>query len=49
MTLKELIQKAYDLAQEVNEHGHNTRYTYQEAIQYDPLVSVLHEALDKLK
>ncbi len=45
MSLKTLISEAYDLAHKHNSKGHNTQYTHDEAIQYDPLVSKLHEAL----
>ena len=40
--LNELIKEAYDIAQK-----ENNRYTYQEAKQYDPLISTLFEALVK--
>jgi hypothetical protein len=40
--LNELIKDAYDIAQK-----NNNCYTYEEAKQYDPLISTLFEALVK--
>jgi len=43
--LEELIREAYRIAHEHNKDGHYCHYTYDEAIQYDPLISTLHKAL----
>tara|TARA_R110000765_G_scaffold104644_1_gene194495 strand:- start:665 stop:835 length:171 start_codon:yes stop_codon:yes gene_type:complete len=40
--LNELIKDAYDIAQKKNDC-----YTYEEAKQYDPLISTLFKALVK--
>jgi|APSaa5957512535_1039671.scaffolds.fasta_scaffold105429_2 hypothetical protein len=40
--LNELIKDAYDIAQK-----NNNCYTYEEAKQYDPLISTLFKALVK--
>jgi hypothetical protein len=40
--LNELIKEAYDIAQR-----ENNCYTYEEAKQYDPLISTLFKALLK--
>ena len=40
--LNELIKDAYDIAQK-----ENNCYTYEEAKQYDPLISTLFTALKK--
>ena len=44
-----LVKEAYAEAHDHNKNGHRTCYTYNEAIQYDPLVRALHEALKILE
>lgn len=42
------IKEAYIIAHDQNKNGKNTHYTYNEAIIYDPLVSLLYQTIKLL-